>query len=86
MTALTPLSYSRIPKQKKQSLLQSGDCKIHERTGVSCIRPRSLDVVDAYARCRVCLSVCLSACLISATTPLKVILLGYKESYQGNSF
>jgi hypothetical protein len=57
MTALTPLSYSRITKQKKQSLLQSGDCKRHERAGVSCICPRSLHVVDAYARRRVRLSV-----------------------------
>ena len=58
MTALTPLSYSRITKQKKQSLLQSAtDCKRRERAGVSCICPRSLHVVDAYARCRVRLSV-----------------------------
>jgi hypothetical protein len=57
MTALTPLSYSRITKQKKQSLLQSGDCKRRERVGVSCICPRSLHVVDAYARRRVRLSV-----------------------------
>jgi len=57
MTALTPLSYSRITKQKKQSLLQSGDYKRHERAGVSCICPRSLHVVDAYARRRVRLSV-----------------------------
>ena len=59
MTALTPFSYSRITKQKTQSLLQSGDCKRHERAGVSCNCPRSLHVVDAYARSRVCLSVCM---------------------------
>jgi len=65
MTALTPFSDSRIAKQKTQSLLQSGDCRRHERAGVSCNCPRSLHVVDAYARSRVRLSICLSVCMFN---------------------